>query len=917
MTNVTMDEEYLKTLTLLYVEDDADCRTQISEFLRRSVGTLISAVNGAEGLDLFITHKPHIVVTDIIMPVMDGLSMTEAILKCDPSVPVVALTAFDDSRYLMRAINMGIEKYVTKPVESELLYNCLLACAHHLRLEEEAQRYYEHTECKLATSEQKFRNLFEYSRDACLLFYDGKFIECNQAAVENLHATSIADVINTSPDELSPEYQPDGMLSRDKVQIVVAKALETGTNRFEWIHRRLDDGVEFPVEVSLTRLPGEMIYVNWHDITERKRAEKKLSEEKNFIDQALNSLPDPFFVIDLEGKYLRWNSILETITGYKNEELAAMRSTDFFDDTDAANINRAIQNIVHGTEKKAIEAYLISKDGTRTPFEFNGSLLTDESGAPIAICGTGRNLSERKRAEKSLEESEKRYRDLIEKVPAMFYSYSTKQGGLFYSSQVEHVFGYPLQAFYDNPLLWRDSIHPDDFSAVETAITKISEGSERSFDIEYRVRNRAGELLWLRDSSYNQLVSDDEIVVHGFAREITHLKQAEEEKIKLEGQLRQSQKMDAIGQLAGGVAHDFNNMLGVILGYTEMALMDMDRKNPLHGNLQEIRNAASRSADLTRQLLAFARKQTIIPHVIDLNETVSAMLKMLQRLIGEQIQLTWEPAAILWQIKADPSQIDQILANLCVNARDAIDNTGRITIETRNNIIDADFCKDHRYAIPGEYVHLSVSDNGSGMDTETMAHIFEPFYTTKNVGEGTGLGLATIYGIVKQNNGFITVSSVPGEGTTFSIHLPRYKESAVQPAAKSEIAQLQRGQETILLVEDEPVILGMAVMMLEMQGYTVLPAGTPNEAIRLAELHNGEIRLLITDVVMPEMNGRELASRLLSINNGMKLIFMSGYSTDVIDRHGVLDEDMHFIQKPFSLSILSSKVREVLDNNHI
>lgn len=790
MPNVTADKEYLKRLTVLFVEDDADCRAQIGAFLLRSVGTLVYAVNGLEGRDMFLKHTPHIVVTDIIMPVMDGLSMSEAILRMDPSVPVVVLTGFDDARYLMRAINMGIEKYVTKPIKSEALYNCLLECAHRLRLEEEAQRYYEYTENELISSELKFRNLFEYSRDACLLLYDGKFIDCNRATVENLHAKSINDVINTSPDELSPEYQPDGMLSRDKAPILVAKALETGSNRFEWIHRRLDNGEEFPVEVSLTHLSGEMIYVVWHDITERKRAEK------------------------------------------------------------------------------------------------------------------------------ALEWSEKRYRNLIENVPAIFYNYSTKVGGLYYSPQVEKLFGYPLQAFYDNPHLWRDSIHPDDLTAVEKAIGRISECAEYRFDIEYRIRTDAGEWIWLRDSSYNQLVSDDETVIHGFAQDITYLKQAEEEKMKLESQLCQSQKMEAIGQLAGGVAHDFNNMLGVILGYSEMALMNMEQTHPLHDNLLQICNAARRSADLTRQLLAFARKQVILPQVMDLNGAVSAMLKMLQRLIGEDIQLIWQPAANLWQVKADTAQIDQILANLCVNARYAIENNGRITIETKNNTIDAGFCQEQPDVIPGEYVHLSVSDNGCGMDTETMAHIFEPFFTTKDVGEGTGLGLATVYGIVKQNHGFITVSSQLGEGTTFSIHLPRHRDTTEKPEAKTEVPPLKRGQETILVVEDEPIILEMATIMLEMQGYNVLSAGTPNEAIQLAQAHNGEISLLITDVIMPGMNGREMANRLVSIFPAMKRIYMSGYSVDVIDRHGILDEGMHFIQKPFSLPVLANKVREVLDNNH-
>jgi CheY-like chemotaxis protein len=333
-------------------------------------------------------------------------------------------------------------------------------------------------------------------------------------------------------------------------------------------------------------------------------------------------------------------------------------------------------------------------------------------------------------------------------------------------------------------------------------------------------------------------------------------------------------------------------------------------------DLKEISKTAERSADLTRQLLTFARQQTIAPKVLDLNETVSGMLKMLQRLIGENLHLTWKPAADLWQTKIDPSQVDQILANLCVNARDAIEDTGRITIESDNCTIDTDYCTNHQDAVPGEYVRLSVSDDGTGMDKETLPHIFEPFYTTKEMGKGTGLGLATVYGAVKQNNGFINIYSEPGQGTTFSIYLPRDATSkSSQSATEGPATPIPRGQETILLVEDEPAILNITSQMLENQGYIVLKAGTPGSAIKLVREHHGEIHLLMTDVIMPEMNGRDLAKNVHSINPGIKRLFMSGYTADVIAHHGVLDDDVHFIQKPFSLTNMAAMVREVLDSN--
>ncbi len=420
-----------------------------------------------------------------------------------------------------------------------------------------------------------------------------------------------------------------------------------------------------------------------------------------------------------------------------------------------------------------------------------------------------------------------------------------------------------------------------------------------------------------------------EWLVTEFNIDITEHKRAEAEKEKLQSQLLQAQKMESVGKLAGGVAHDFNNMLGVILGHAEMALDQIDPGQPIFDNLQEVRKAAERSANLTRQLLTFARKQTIAPRIIDLNETVEGMLKMLRRLIGEDIDLAWLPGKNLAPIKVDPSQIDQILANLCVNARDAIDlpapsgkpqrkvgEVGKITIETEAVTFDRVYCAVHADFLPGEYVLLEVSDNGCGMDTEILNHLFEPFFTTKEQGKGTGLGLSSVYGAVKQNNGFIKLYSEPGLGTTFKIYLPRHKAKTPIKTDKAKTKPAACGNETILLVEDEPSILLMVTRLLESMGYVVIAAKTPGEAIRLAYEHSGSIDLLMTDVVMPEMNGRDLAKNLLSIYPDIKRLFMSGYTASVIAHHGVLDEGVYFIQKPFSSKDLGAKLREVLDHKN-
>lgn len=391
-------------------------------------------------------------------------------------------------------------------------------------------------------------------------------------------------------------------------------------------------------------------------------------------------------------------------------------------------------------------------------------------------------------------------------------------------------------------------------------------------------------------------------------------KLAEEEKFQLEQQLQQAQKMESVGCLAGGVAHDFNNMLCAIIGHANIALMDLNPGQPLYTHLEEILKAGERSADLTRQLLTFARKQTVAPKVLNLNKTVADMLKMLQRIIGEDINLKWKSEPSLWSVKVDPSQIDQILANLCVNARDSITDIGEITIETRNSLVDEGYCAHNVGWVPGEYVRLSVSDNGCGMDQETQEHIFEPFFTTKDIGLGTGLGLSTVYGAVKQNGGFINVYSEPCLGTTITIYLPRHEGQVEQTGTGVPVDLLLRGQETILLVEDEPAILEIIKMILTMQGYTVLAANSPGEAIRLGNEHAGEVSLLMTDVIMPEMNGRDLAENLLTLYPNIKRLFMSGYTADVISHHGVLDKGLYFIQKPFSMTDLAAKVRAVLDS---
>ncbi len=390
------------------------------------------------------------------------------------------------------------------------------------------------------------------------------------------------------------------------------------------------------------------------------------------------------------------------------------------------------------------------------------------------------------------------------------------------------------------------------------------------------------------------------------------LKQEIKDREDIQSQLIHAQKMESVGRLAGGVAHDYNNILSVIIGFSEMALEKVRPEDPLHEDLQEIYAAARRSSDITRQLLAFARKEVISPEVIDLNVCVESMLKILRRLIGEDIDLAWLPRDKMLPVLMDRSQLEQILANLCVNARDAIVDIGNITIETDIKIIGEDTA-NKTDVMPGEYVILSISDNGQGMDLETQENVFEPFFTTKGVGKGTGLGLATVHGIVRQNDGFIYVYSALGEGTVFKIYLPKHEGDISVSHVQTKKKDVRANGETILVVEDDISILKLTERILINQGYKVIKAGTPSEALEIFKTYNGKIDLLITDVVMPGMNGKELSERLKDINPSIKCLYMSGYTANIVAHKGILDNGIQLIQKPFSTDDLTMKIKAALE----
>ena len=666
--------------------------------------------------------------------------------------------------------------------------------------------------------------------------------------------------------------------------------------------------IKFPIlKEGKTLLAGYTI-----DVTERQQAESALRQRESYLSAILENLPGLVWMKDAESHFLAVNKAFAVSCGQMNPNQVIDKTDLDIWPRHLAEKYQADDQRTMRSASSIIEEEPILVNGNARWFETFKKPVADDAGHIIGTTGYSRDITERKQAAEELKKSETLFRSITENAFDMI-SLLDMSGHYVYCNP-----SYPFSLGYEkNELLGRsafDLVHPDDRPEIQRSFETARQNKIENHTFELRLLHKNGSIKWVNHRATLLYSADHvpmQILIMG--TDVTAHKLEEEQKEKLEAQLLQAQKMESIGRLAGGVAHDFNNMLGVILGHAELALENTSSTQPIHADLQEIRKAAERSAGLTKQLLAFARKQTAAPKVLNLNETIDGMLTMVRRLIGEQIALKWQPGTDLGPVKMDPSQIDQILVNLCVNARDAIRGSGQILIETREMVFDEAACAGHVSMRPGEYVRLSVTDTGCGMDAETLAQIFEPFFTTKGVGKGTGLGLATVYGIVKQNHGLIEVDSAMGRGTTFHVYLPRH---GIQPhplVEKSAPVSQKSSAETILLVEDEPAILTMTQNMLQRQGYRVLAAGSSREALRLAQEHAGNVHLLVTDVVMPEMNGRDLARALLSQHPNLKRLFMSGHTADVLALHGMLDEGVLFIQKPFTRKILLDKILEALE----
>jgi len=762
----------------------------------------------------------------------------------------------------------------------------------------------------LRKSEERFRLAFENANTGvCLVDPDGNLTRVNNKMCEifgytkqELEAMTVNDIAHPEDIDKSPEF----------IQETLQGKIDRGTFEKRYFHKK-GHVVTCQVSSSLVRdANGSPLYFisHVHDITEHKRAEEKLADSEIMYRTLVNALPDGITVTGIDRRINFISPQAQKIFGLDSPDDAIGRSPlEYIASEDQEKATANIQRLVERRQISENEYTLLRKDGSRFAGEIHSSVITDISGNLKGIIGVTRDITERKKAEEALQKEREISLSILENAP---YGVALiDKGGeyIYINPEFTNITGYALQDIPTGKDWFQKAFsNPKDRERM-IQVWKKDRSKGNMINREFSINRKDGKTNEIETRSTFLRDGRAVMVLH----DTTEQKRAEEEMKSLQEQLRQSQKMEAIGRLAGGIAHDFNNLLTIIKGYSQLSLIELKEDTPLKGNIEHIHTATDRAADLVRQLLAFSRRQILEMKAWDLNTILTNLQNMLRRLIGEDIKLTTILAEDLGSVKTDLGWIEQAIMNLVVNARDAMPSGGKLTIETGNAVLDEAYVSGRVGVKPGRYVMFSVSDTGVGMTPEVRERLFEPFFSTKEKDKGTGLGLSTVYGIVKQSDGDIWVYSEPGKGSTFKIYLPRVDEPPEQLREKVSGDELLRGSETILLVEDEEEVRKLAVRVLERQGYKVLAARDGDEALLICEGHQDPIHLMLTDVVMPGMNGHELAERLESLHPRMKVLYMSGYTDNAIVLHGVLVEGVNYIQKPFTVDALTKKVREVLE----
>jgi PAS domain S-box-containing protein len=677
--------------------------------------------------------------------------------------------------------------------------------------------------------------------------------------------------------------------------IVFPLVLRIAQEQFYW--------AVFLVMVSFVGASGRLFVVHRQLLHSSEELAKNLALLRGITE----GTTDAVFVKDLQGRYLMMNPAGARFLGRTVDEVIGKDDTELFDD---AETGRAIMEldsrVLQSGEMQTFEEGGTAAGVSRIYLSNKGP-FRDASGKVVGLLGICRDISDRKMAEEEMRRSQQKLRIHFDHTPLAVVEWDLDFRVADWNPSAERIFGYTREEALGQHGSF--IVHPQFRERVDQVWQTLlqQKGATRNIGENDNI-TKDGRVIsceW-----YNTPLVDESGRVLGVAS----LAQDVTERVALEERLRQSQKMEAVGRLAGGVAHDFNNLLTVILGYSQIVAEGVPPGSRLADSTAQIKSAADRASGITRQLLAFSRKQVLSPRVINLNDIMLNLDSLLRRLIGEDIEVLTAPSTDLGSVKADPGQIEQVLMNLALNARDAMPTGGKLTLETSNELLDESYAQRHQPAEPGRYVMLAVTDTGHGMSPETQARIFEPFYTTKEVGKGTGLGLSMVYGIVKQSGGYIWVYSEPDRGTTFKIYLPRVDQPAEGVSTRSGPKSVQRGTETILLVEDDPQLRQLSSSVLAHCGYKVLVASGPEEGIEICMANHRDISLLVTDVVMPRMNGRQLAEQIQRASPKVKVLYISGYTSNAIVHYGVLDPGLSFLPKPFTLSALIAKVREVLDS---
>jgi PAS domain S-box-containing protein len=752
----------------------------------------------------------------------------------------------------------------------------------------------------LRTSETRYRRLLETAQDGILILdaATGAITDVNPFLLEML-GYSREECLGKRLWELGPFKDVEA--SRAAFQ----ELQKIEYSRYEDLPLETRDGRLIDVEFvsNAYQVDGErVIQCNICDITRRKRAE----ESRVLLAAIVESSGDAILGVKFDGTISTWNKGAETLYGYTPEEAMGHNVSLIVPEDRIDEIMGVLGRVKNGEPILPYESVRKRKDGKLLNMSIGASPIWDSSGQVIGISIIGRDISGLKRAE----EARTRLALAVENIAESVVITETDGAILYVNPAFEKITGYRREEVLgQNPRLLNNGKQNQEFYQAMWATLKQGGAWTGVF-----INKKKDGTLYEAQAVISPVRDEAGRVINyvGIERDVTHEKHLEE-------QLRQSQKMEAIGQLAGGIAHDFNNLLTIITGYGQLLLEELEPNDPRRVKMGEINKAAARAVSLTRQLLAFGRRQVLVSEVLDLNAVLSNLEKMLRRLISEDIELVIVQGEALGRVRADSGQIEQVIMNLAVNARDAIPHGGKLTLETSNVDLDEAYAASHPEVAPGPYVMLAVRDDGCGISQEAQTRIFEPFFTTKEKGKGTGLGLSTVYGIVRQSEGYVSVDSEPWHGATFKIYLPRVEEQAgLQAWTEEGAGEPPRGSETILLVEDEEALRSLVQDVLEELGYKILPATRGDEAIAICKQHPAPIPLLLTDVVMPGMSGRELADHLKFLYPGMKLLYMSGYTEDAMLRRGILGPEAAFLGKPFTPRAIARKVREVLDhiNNH-